>query len=269
MSDTQKDSRNAVAYIDDKPVLELAADQYIYPINTPDDAHKLYVAMRVYEPYPVKKFYDQILPKRKRRTATESTVETPDLADMREFVMNHFECFFGAELEDGSEPSIELQRQWLEENPTFAERIFNLGINTVGPRVRPDEAKVGKAILLFGQKEQRIPLEYRLYSPKRKVEESLRFDAVIEKLSQPDKHQYDKATAVIENSRRGETFLEGNWDVIEQLCEHRLRRLEGAVMIGGQACMEDNKDAWVKRLLLIPKIYIMSQAFQSIDLKNA
>jgi len=268
MSDTQKDSRNAIAYLDGNPVLDLAADRYIYPITTPDDQFKLYVSMRAYEPYAVKKFYDQVLPKRKRRTSTETTVETPDAADLRSFVMDHFEHFSGAALEDGSEPGPELQRQWLEENPVFVERIFRQGVDMVGPRTRPDEAKPGKAILVFGGNAQRIPLEFRLYSPERTCEETIRPVAVIDKLTQSDKHKYDKAISIIENSRRGETYTEANWDVIEHLCNSRLNRIEGAV-INGEPCEAANKEDWIKRLPIIPKIYIVGQAVQSVDLKNA
>jgi hypothetical protein len=271
MTDTPKASqpqKSAVVYVDGKPCLELAADRYIYPINTPDDQFKLYVAMRVYEAYAIKKFYDQIIPKRKRRTTAENTVETPDMADMRTFVLDHFESFTGAVLADGSAPGPEQQKLWLEENSTFLERIFRLGIDSVGPRERPDEARLGKAILLFGQKEQKIHLEFRLYSPERKFEEVLRPIAIIDKLTQSDKHQYDKAISIIENSRRGETYTEANWDVIEQLCNQRLKCLEGAV-IDGQPCTAINKESWVKRLLLIPKIYIMSQAIQDVEIKNA
>lgn len=267
MSDTQQDSRNAVAYLDGKPVLELAGDQYVYPINTPDDQFKLYVAIRAYEPYAVKRFYDQVVPKRKRRTTTEQTFETQDAADVRAFVMDHFSSFSGASLEDGSEPSPTQQKEWLKENPVFVERIFRLGIDAVGPRTRPDQAKPGKAILVFGQKEHRIPLEFRLYSPGRQCEEILRPVAVLDKLTQPDKHNYDKAISIIENSRRGEIYTEANWDVIEQLCDHKIKRLEGAVL-DGQACVESNKEAWVKRLPLIAKIYVMAQAVQDIELKN-
>lgn len=269
MTETLNDARHAVAYVDDKPVLELAADHYIYPINTLDDRFKLYVAMKAYQPYSVKKIYDLVLPRRKQRTATERSVEIQDLAPIRDFVLDHFIFFSGAQLEDGSEASVEMQKQWLEENPSFLERIFRFGLDAVGPSddFETLESGTGKAILVFGQKEHRIKLEMRLYSPERKQEERIKLTAILEKLTQSDKHKYDKAIAIIENSRRNETYLQANWDVIEQLCNHKLRKLENAV-INGEACEESNRDSWIKQLPLIAKIYIMGQANQEIDLKN-
>jgi len=225
--------------------------------------------MRAYPPHAVKSFYDLMIPKRKRRTASESSMQTADLAPMRKFVMDHFVGFTGAVLEDGSEPDAEQQRSWLSENEAFQERIFRMGYDRVGPIERPDEALPGKAILLFGQRDYRIPLEFHLYSHKEQREETIRITAVVDRLTQSDKHQYDKAVAVIENSRRGEVYTEANWDVIELLCNQRLKRLEGNVLIDGKLCMEENKEQWLKRLPFIPKVYIIAQCTTEIDLKNA
>lgn len=269
MSETQKsDARNVLVYVDQRPVLDLAGNQLTYSITTPNDAFKLLVTMRMYESFEVKKFYDQVLPKSKHRTDSETQTESQDHADLREFVLNHFVSFSGAVLEDGREPSTEQQREWLNENQTFVERIFNLGINDVSPKIIAESEHNGPAVLVLGPKEHRVPLEYRLYSHTRKVVETIHFDAVLERLTQSDRHQYDKATTVISNKRRRETFFEGNWDVIEQLCNHKLKRLEGDVVIDGQPCNEANREVWLKRLPLIPKIYIMSQVIQSIELKN-
>jgi hypothetical protein len=267
MSETQKDAQNAVVYINDKAHLELSADQYIYPIKTPDDAFKLYVAMKRYASFEIKKFFDRVLPKSKQRSATEISVETQDQSEIREFVMNNFLYFIGVVLEDGTEPSIILQRQWMEENPLFVERVFNFGINVTGRKTK-DEEQFKKAVLVFGQKEKKIEVRYSLYSIERKIEEDIIFYLVLDKLSQSDKHQYDKATAVIRNNRRLETFFQGNWDVIEQLCNHRLKRIEGPVVVRGKACTEENREEWISLIPFITKISVMGEAIQDIELKN-
>jgi len=270
MSETQTDARNAVVYIDDQPCLDLAADVFTYPVDTPDEQFTLMVSMRAYKPYPVKKFYDQCIPKRKQRSSVERAIEAPDYTDLRAFVLDHFLSFEGAELEDGSEPTIEQQRQWLKENPVFLERIFRNGIEKVGaPGKAEPSGESGKAVLLFGQREHHIPLEIGLYSPETGTRETLRFTAHLERLSQSQKHQYDKAISVIENSRRNELYQENNWDVIEQIANQALKRLDGAVVIDGEPCAEANKENWIARLPLLMKVYALAQAIQEIDIKNA
>jgi hypothetical protein len=267
MTETQetKDARNAVVYIEDIPCLELAADSYIYPVNTPGDRFKLMVAMRPYEPYSVKKFYDQMMPKRKTRSAGEHELVTSGDADLCEFVMAHFQSFSGAELEDGSEPTIEQQKEWLENNDAFMSRIFRNGVDALKLVDAPETT--GKAILVFGQKEHRIEYELTLFSPERKTEETIQITAKLEKFSQSDKHKYEKAISFIENSRRKESFVEANWDVIEQLFNHKTIGMDGAV-IDGKPCAADNREAWIKRLPLIHKLFVVGKAIQDIDIKN-
>mgnify|MGYP000190057479 CR=1 FL=1 len=269
MTETLNDARHAICYIGDDPHLELAADIYTYPVLTPDEQFTLYVSMRAYKPFAVKKFYDQCIPKRIQRSAAERTVETPDYSRLREFVMEHFVGMAGAQLEDGSEPTIEQQRSWLRENPAFQERIFRSAIDAVGLRARMETAGGGKAILVFGQRQHRVLLEFRLYSPERKSAESIRITAVVERLTQSQKHQYDKAISLIENSRRGEIYQESNWDVIEQLANHSLLRLDGPVVYNGSPCTEENKESWLPGLPYLAKVYCMAQAVQEIDIKNA
>lgn len=268
MSDSLKDSRPAVCYIDDQPHLDLAADSYIYPINTPDDQFKLYVELRPYQPFEVKRFYDLCIPRRKQRTAAERSIQSPDFSEMRSFVLDHVIGFSGAQLEDGSEPSQEQQLEWIKENPKMQERVFRLGVDAVAPRIQESPAPSGKAILLFGQKEHRINLEIKLYSKEKKREETIPYTAVLKKLTESQYHQYDKAITIIENARRSEMYQESNWDVIEQLCNQNLNYLQGAVVIEGKPCSADDKDTWIKQVPLIHKIYMMAQITQGVNLKN-
>ena len=270
MPDTQTDSRqivSAIAYPGDAPQLELAGTELIYPITTADERFKLYCAVRPYLPFAVKKFYDQVIPKRRRRTAAETTVETPYPTDMREFVREHFLSFFGAVLESGEEPSVEMQRAWLDDNPAFLERIFREGFDRVGPRVRKTEPPQKKAILVFGRQDTRVDSEMRLYSRERKCEETLRVVHIIGRLTEADRHQIDSAISAIENARRGETYTSGNWDVIELKYNERIKSLDGA-LINGQACTPQNKTDWAKLVPFIMKFYVITQAFGEIELKN-
>jgi hypothetical protein len=266
MSDAQSETRQlrqAVTIIDSNPFLELLAEEFVYPINTPDEQFTLYCHLRPYEPRAIKPWYDEVIARRKRRTAVETTVETPDYSHMREFVMNHFIGMQGAELEDGSAPSPEEQRAWLQENPIFVERIFRNGVDRFGPR---ETAKPGRAVLMLGQRQTRIPMEVRLVLSG--AEFVIGLTATLDRLSESDRHQYDKSVSYIENSRFGETYIEANWDVIEILCNQRLKSLDGA-LVDGQPCVEANKAEWIKRVPFLAKVYVMARANQEIELKNA
>lgn len=267
MTDAQKETRAAISYIDGRACLELQADEFIFPIRTRDDRWKLLFHMKPYQPYEVKRFYDEMIPRRKRRTAAQMTVETPDYTEANRFVLDHFVRMEGATLADGSEPSIEQQRQWLEDNPDFLTRVFREGYDAVGSRDEIEEPTAGKAILVFGRQDYRIRTEFKLYSPERQTDETVPVVHVMARFSQSDRHQYDRAIRVIEHGRRGELYTEANWDVVESIYDQRVKSLEGAIF-GGESCVESNKTEWKKAVPFCAKVYVTAQAFSEVELGN-
>jgi hypothetical protein len=267
MPDALKETRQAVCYIDDRAHLELLADEFIFPITTRDERFKLRFHMRPYQPHEVKRFYDEMIPRRKRRTAQQMTVETPDYTEANAFVLDHFICMDGVTLPDGSDPTVEQQRTWLEENPDFLTRIFREGYDTVGTRDEPEEPTAAKAVLVFGRQDYRIPSEFTLYSPERCTDETVRVGHVLSRLTQADRHQYDRAVKVIENARRREVHTEANWDVVEGIYDSRIRSLEGA-LYDGHPCTETSKAEWRKVVPFCMKVYVTAQAFVEVELGN-
>ena len=206
-----------------------------------------------------------ILPRSKRRTQAESVIQKTGTDAVCKFVLDHFLYLIGVEDEKGNVPKIEQQIQWLKDNEQFTERIFRNGIDSIASISQEDIDK--KMVLLFDKKDHRTPLELHLYSLEKQSCVTVRMTAVFSRMMQPDKHKYEKAVAVIENSRQGTTFFEANWDAIEQLCNIKLNSLEGAFM-DGKPCVEANKEAWIKKMPFIYKIYAIGKAMQDIDIKN-
>ena len=71
MTDSPEDSRQlkqAIVWRDDKPLLELTAEEFIYPVTTTDDAFKVYVHLSPYSAHEVQAFFDAFIPRSKRRT---------------------------------------------------------------------------------------------------------------------------------------------------------------------------------------------------------
>ena len=272
MSHTRNDSGQAVSYLDDLPVIELTAQEWIYPVTTADGRFKLYFHLKPYPAFAVKSFYDQLMPRRKSRTANEQVVMDADFTGVRRFIDDHFLALSGIALEDGSEPTLEQQQQWLAQpqNADFKVRAFREGIDKVGLR-EAAEVRPGKVFMVFGQADTRTPSEILLYSPERKTDELIRVTHTLARLSESDRHQYDKAIKFIENTRRQESFVEANWDVIEGLYNQKVKSLDGAVL-NGDPCTEankDGKDGWCALVPFCWKVYVMGSVYGDIELKNA
>jgi hypothetical protein len=266
MTDTQKtESREAVAYVDGRPLLEVACGEYVYPIDTEDGKFTVHCGIRPYQPYAIKKFYDGLVSRRKRRTPDEQTIEFPDYAEAIDFILGHLGNLYGVELADGTSPSAEDQKRWLEQNRPFAERIFRFGVDYFFERQETPES--GRVVLVFGRREHRIPVELRLYAPKTKRVEAIELFHVLDRMSQSDRHQYDRAVSVVESSKRGERFVEANWDVVEGLYNQRAKAVDGA-LVEGVPCTEANRDAWIKLIPFCLKVHVMHTAMREIELGN-
>ena len=265
MTDSLADSRlkQAVVWRDDKPLLELTAEEFIYPVTTQDDAFKVYVHLSPYLSHEVQSFFDAFIPRSKRRTSSEMVIETSDLSPAADFVADHFLQFSGI-----ADASIEDQRQWLQDNREFAIRAFREGVNAVAPRdPNATGAMSTKPVLLLGRQDYHIKSEVNLYSRETKADVRIPITHHIARMSESDRRQYDKAIKVIENSRLGEVHIEANWDVIIGRYNALVKSIDGA-LVDGEPCTEANKEAWVKLVPWCLKRYAISEAFTAVALGN-
>lgn len=264
-----RENLQATAYQGEQPVVELAAEEWIYPISTPNGRLKLNIHLKPYSPYAVKKFLDLILPRRKARTAQQSVLDS-DYTCVMPFVDDHFLGLSGVTMEDGTTPTAEQQKAWIDQNSDFKIRAFRDGVDNISLRKREEETPVatGRVVLVMGRPESLIETDIGLHSKGTRRDELIRVNHALARMSESDRHQYDRAIKLIEDTRARETFLEANWDVIEGLYNKLVKSLTGAVL-AGEPCTESNKDAWVKVVPFCWKVYVMSMAYQEVELKNA
>ena len=270
MTDTRSgDSRElkqAVAYsAEGLPVLELGAEEWIFPAL--EGEPQLYAHLLPYEDWELKKFYDSVIPHRRQRSSQESVLEV-DTAGIVDFIGKHFLGFSNAVLEDGTEPALDQQRKWLDDNRDLKVRLFRVGLERFEPRDVAQKPTGQRPILLLGQQEHIVDAETLLWSEERKCEERIRMRHALGRMSESDKHQYERSISFIENSGRRETRTELNWDVILGLYNRLARRIEGAVL-DGLPCVQENREQWIKKVPFCMKIFVMASAYTEIDLKNA
>lgn len=272
MTDAQETRLRAVVQRDGRNFVELAAPEWCYSIPTADERYRVLVYVSPYDAHEIKKFYDLVLPRRKRRTASEVSIESCGRDKILAFVDRHFLRLGGVALPDGSEPALEQQRAWLDENPQFKGLIFETGFDRVGVRDGEDEpAPETRAIMILGRSEYRIRGGIRLWDEQQSCNVVIPLVHVLGRFSESERHQYDRAIKIIENSRRGEIYAEANWDVVGLLYQHHVQAIEGA-LLDGQPCTAANRDGesgWLARVPFIWQIFAMGRAISEVALGNA
>ena len=253
----------------ERPSLELSAQTWELPISTTDELSQIIFKMKVYRPYEVKSFYDDLLTRRKALNQAERLVQTPDFTAMLKFLDNHFVEMIGVVGEDDAPLDTATQKQWLDSptNLELKQRIFTHGYDAIS-RVESAETKASKkVVLLFSVKEHAITCKWRLHNLEREMNYDVLTTHRLDRINQQQKEQYSKAISLIENSRSAETFVQANWDVVEQLYDHTIKAVEGAC-IEGEPCEEKNKAAWLPLVPFLMKVFVMGRAMSALDLKN-
>lgn len=260
---------NAVNYQDDRPLLELAAEEWIFPVLTANEQFKLLFHMRPYRAYEVKKFYDVMSLRRRSRGGQERVLEIPDQSEAKQFFDEHFLKLGGVELENGEEPSPEQQREWINSHADIKVSVFRQGYDGIRNLELNGNGHVPRRLtLLLDSADQKVSCRWRIHSPERKTDEELILLHHLGRLTQADRSLYTKAMRFVENTRTNEQYLEGNWDIVEQLYDSKIKRLEGAV-VDGRPCTEENREGWKPLVPFCLKNFVMSAAMEEVDLKNA
>ena len=252
----------AVVFQDEKPVLELTADEFVFPIRTPDERHVVRFHMKPYRAYAVKAFYDDLMPRRKSLSRGERIVELADSMRVRQFIDAHFVRMEGVEGANGEEVGIDIQRRWLNDNEAFMVRVFRQGYDAI---VTPDFAETNghRPLQLFGPEQHEVDAQWILHADG--IDHRLIVTHTTARLTKIDHDKYQKAVRMIENAR--ESYIQANWDIVEQLYDQKARSLAGAV-IGGKVCDESNLKEWVPLVPFCMKVFVMGQVSQELETKN-
>jgi hypothetical protein len=265
----QEQKLQAVWFLDDIPNLELAATEYVFPIYVQDGQFKLLLRMKSARASAIKRFYDTLMIKRKTRTRSETEYRTSDLPGVKSFIDDHFISLAGATLEDGSEASLDDQREWLNQNESFKVRIFREGYDAFTDAVTAEEQAEpkGRPVLVLSKPDHNIKVNWTLYSESTANDEVIKFVVTMERLTKTDSFQYEKAFRLIENTKTAERYIETNWDVIESMFDRKAKKIAGA-LINGQPCGEENKEQWVKLVPFSMKVFVLAKMAEEVEIKN-
>jgi hypothetical protein len=227
--------------------------------------------MRPYEAFEVKKFYGSAIPRHTRRNRNELVLGTADdieSQDLLRFIDEHFIRMTGVALEDGSEPTVEQQREWLNENPWFKYQVFSQGYDMHAVRnPEPDPVVTGKTVLLFARPTHKIHTEKILYSTEREQEVKIRLTHEVARISRIDEKLFRNASDIVQNFQTAQIYAAANWETIEGLYNSKVTAVEGA-LLEGESCTEKNKPGWIDKIPFCMKIQAIGQAFREIDLKK-
>lgn len=259
--------KSSVAFVKDRPCYELAGTEVIYPIKFGDKQALFH--MKPATSAEIKAIYSENSSLRRRqRGQVERVFQMPEQKKTREFFDLHFIYFEGAKLETGEDPTIEQQKEWLEENEGIKSRVYREGYDLFTAPERIDLPTDSTALVIgLSKPENRIEAETILYSAETKSSQTIRLAVTMDRLTKQEHHQYDRAFSIIENSRTNEQYFSTNWDTIEALFDRKARKLEGALS-GGEACQEATREGWLPLVPFPFKVFALSQLAAGIDLKN-
>lgn len=254
---------NAVVFQDDKPVLELAAEEFVFPIRTPDNRHVVRFHMKPYRAYAVKSFYNDLMPRRKTLSRGERVLEVADPSRIKQFVDAHFLRMEDVAGASGEEPGVDIQRAWLNANEGFMVSVFRQGYDAIG---LPDfaESNGHRPLQLFGPNEHEVEAQWTLHADG--IDHRVIVTHTMARLTKPDHDRYQKAVRLMENAR-GESYVQANWDVVEQLYDQKARKLAGA-LLAGKPCDESNSKEWIPLVPFCMKVFVMGQVAQELETKN-
>lgn len=176
-----------------------------------------------------------------------------------EFVDKHFRLISGIE----GDATQEDMRAFLDANPQLKVRLLKEGYD--GIRLDVDEAAPGKLVLMRPTNTT-VKVKRLLYCPAGEKIVEVRYKHVLRKETEEDRIKHKRALRMVEKGPK--TFVRVNFDVLEQLYDNLVQRIDG-MTIDGAPCTEANKSDWIKQVSLFDKVFAVNRVFSKIAVKNA
>lgn len=260
---------SAVVFQEDKPLLELAAEEFVFQILIPPDDHdKVMVHMKPATSASVKTFYDDLMMKRRSRDGGETVLMPPDLTQAKKFVHDNFFAVSGLPLPDGSTPTPEQQRKWWEMQEDFKELVWRQGYDAITSATELSNGngtRNGQPTMLFEVPDHKISCSWKLYSVEKQRVEKLTIQHHLGRLTHAERTRYRQAVEVVE--RRRDQYIQGNWGIVEKFYDDKVKRLDGA-LIEGQPCVEANRAEWFPFVPFSMKVFVMGEVNRELETKN-
>lgn len=250
---------NVLTYKDGRPIYELSGTEIAFPQELDGGIYVYFYCDAQVEPGLFYKALDELPPKfRSSDVTAEREWDIGSDMEARRFVDAHFRGIGNVE----GDPTFEEQRAFLDERPALKARIFTHGYNLiVSPKA--DEAPTGK--LKLGNIERAVEARRFLYSPAEDRIEIVDLKHLHRRATEEDRIRYKRTLRILDRGRT--QTIRTDWRGIESLYDGLVTGIEGA-LVNGEPCTEENKDSWLRRVMLIDKVFAVGRIFSATAIKN-
>jgi hypothetical protein len=257
----------ALSIIDDTPHYELLAEELLVRINAEGDERFLLVRLRPYTTAEMKTCLGE-LKARVRDAGTMLIQEDANPAALHRIFDLTFLGLDHARLADGTTPSIEAQRAWLNRRPRVKARIANEAFATaVMMNAAEREAADTMFELAFDDCGRKIPYMFALYDPALGAPTGIEICHHFELETEADYQTFDRAVRRETEKRTGFTSIDIDYDALEKLYDRTILSIDG-MTLGGAVTSAATKERWVARVPFWHKIIALNARFEDITKKN-
>jgi hypothetical protein len=256
--------KNAVVYPekDGLAKYELNAEEVTFPLVLEQDGCEVvaYFLMDAQVPaHEIKSFLNDMLVRFKTNDSDEREYATGDESECMKFVAKHFRSILGI----SEDATVEDMKEWLGANPDTKLRIFKEGYDRILLDV--DETVAKKGLSLTRKAEPGVKIKLFLYSPEKGQIEELHIKHVTRKETEEDRIRYKRAVRVAEKGKY--QMSRYNLDVLEQMYGNLIQRIDG-MLLDSVPCTEENREAWIPKVPILMKVYVVNRIFNRLSVKN-
>lgn len=260
---------NAVMIIDEKPHLELTGNQITVRIGATDSKRFLCVHLRPYTPAEMKAAL-KALKVRVLDAGTSLLQEEANPAALRHLCDLTFTGLSHVRLPDGSEPTKEQQRAWLDRNPGMKHRIANDAFAQIV--ILADNAPASGDDDLFELTiggNAGASVHYVLHGLADMNGNAALVDVRhhFEPDTENDFQIYERASRREIDKSSGSTAIDVDYEALGSLYDRTITSVEGMV-VNGEPATPYNKAKWIPLVPFWQKVISLSTRFDAVLKKN-
>lgn len=258
--------RSAVLLTEAGPRLELAGEEWIYPVTLDQGGidFKVLFHMKPYSASEMKSILMASTPRWKRINDDRSRLVIGETDSVRKFFDVHFLRM------SGIEDTLEQQKNWLAENENIKSAVIanGMAIELVKP-----ESNGQRQLPQLVTNTRSVNLRLHLSPGEDPITGGLSETEIVTvhhfaPISANHYAKYERQAVNLErNEGKKEIVIIENFDIEEKFYDELIERVEGAV-INGEPCEAGNKPVWIKLMPFRFKSVAIAEAFNRARIKN-
>jgi hypothetical protein len=268
MSEQQPVVLNAVTVINDIPHFELNATEITVRIGANDSDRFLCVHLRPYTTPEMKETL-KALKVRVRDMGPSLLQEDGDPSALRRLTDTTFLRLSHVRMPDGSAPSPEVQKAWLDQNPGLKGRIANDAFAQVIQLGRAAGKEKDDVFELLLNDNAHIEARYLIHSLA--DAEGKPADILVAHHFVPDTEDdlqaYERASRREIDKASGAIAIAMDYDALEPLYDRTIVSVDGLV-VDGEPATAYNKAAWIPKVPYWQKLTALNIRFEEVLKKN-